>query len=114
MGRATEEIAGLWIGLTVLTATPAFAARSDLDPTLGGTGTIVLRHSFLDDRACAVTLQPDGKILVGILGGGIPGDFALVRYHPGGARDLTFKEQFRVSQRQTRCARTRASAGAAS
>src|SRR5262249_472310 len=61
------------------------------DTTFGGTGTVFTDVSGQSDRAHAVLIQPDGKILVGGTGGDGPHFFfVLARYNPNGSLDTTF------------------------
>jgi uncharacterized delta-60 repeat protein len=105
--------AGLLVLVLVLAAAPASGALSDLDPTFGGgTGKVVKVSPLFPDRACAVALQADGKILVGLLAFYAhddpayedPASFFVVRYNSDGSRDLTYALAASVSQRNTRCA----------
>jgi len=78
-------------------------ADGSLDPTFGaGSGTVLVPFDLGDnngDTAGAVTLQPDGKILVA--GWAVVGasnyDFAVVRLLPDGTRDTTFNSTGRVT-----------------
>jgi uncharacterized delta-60 repeat protein len=63
-----------------------------LDTAFGSGGivtTAVGLHSD-DDRAHALALQPDGKIVAAGDGGGSYGDFAVVRYNTNGVLDTSF------------------------
>jgi len=78
-----------------------YTIDGSLDPTFNGNG-IVTTDFGDDDYGIAVTLQPDGKILVaGYSGGGldpsIDGDFALARYLPNGSLDTTFHGDGKVT-----------------
>lgn len=86
---ASTLIAGL---LVVATAPAARSAPGDLDPTFGGDGIVRTDLTRSEDHGFAVTIQPDGKILVageqGI--GGRNPRVAIVRYAPDGALDPSF------------------------
>ena len=75
---------------------PARAAAGDLDPSWGGDGMVFTDvyglHSYANDLA----IQPDGRVVaVGVTLDG-NGSFAIVRYLPGGRRDLSFGDRGRV------------------
>ena len=73
--------------------TPAQASPGDLDPTFGGGDGIVRTDlSPAEDDGFAVTIQPDGKIVVaGEMGIGGPNPrFAIVRYGIDGSLDPSF------------------------
>ncbi len=83
-------------------------ARLDADGTLdatfgGGTGKSVIAFDLADlddDRAHAVALQPDGRIVVAgyaLAGANGDYDFAVVRLSPDGTRDTTFNGNGRVT-----------------
>ena len=75
-------------GLSVRT----LAAPGDLDPTFGGGDGMVVSDVGTEDRAYAMILQPDGKIVVAGRsreGRSFP-DYELVRYNPDGSFDTTF------------------------
>lgn len=62
-----------------------------LDTSLGGTGQVMLSVGSSDDRALAVAVQPDGKILAaGYAYGDTGQDSALVRLHSDGSLDTGF------------------------
>jgi uncharacterized delta-60 repeat protein len=62
-----------------------------LNPTFSGDGKVVTNFSTQYERAFAVAIQADGKIVAAGEGsGGLGGRFALVRYNPDGTLDLTF------------------------
>lgn len=72
---------------------PAQAAAGDLDTTFGGDGKVTTTFANFNSRAQAVAIQPDGKIIAA--GNTSPDDFlltdfAIARYNPGGALDLSF------------------------
>jgi uncharacterized delta-60 repeat protein len=68
-----------------------------LDTSFGGVGylTTAVSASNGDDRARAVVIQPDNKIVVA---GTCANDFCLVRYLPDGSLDTTFGTGGRVIQ----------------
>ncbi len=78
--------------LVLATAPAARAAPGDLDPTFGGDGVVRTDLSPTEDHGFAVTIQPDGKIVVaGAKGIGGPNPrFTIVRYETGGSLDPTF------------------------
>jgi uncharacterized delta-60 repeat protein len=73
----------------------ARAADGDLDPGFGNGGRVTT--DFLrggDDRASAVAIQKDGKIVVA---GGNSGNFAVARYNPDGSLDTSFGDGGRAA-----------------
>jgi uncharacterized delta-60 repeat protein len=63
----------------------------DLDTSFGGTGMVTTNFGGVDDRAFALALQPDGKLVVaGVSLAHSSWDFALARYLPDGTLDPTF------------------------
>ena len=68
-----------------------FNANGSPDTTFGSNGTVFTDVSGQSDKAHAVLIQPDGKILVGGTGGDGPHFFfVLARYNPNGTLDTTF------------------------
>ena len=65
----------------------AEAASGDLDMTFGLAGKVNSDLGGFDDSINCITLQPDGKILVG---GSITNDYGLARYQHDGSLDTTF------------------------
>lgn len=63
-----------------------------LDPTFDGDGKVTTLIRGTSDRAFALAIQPDGKIVVAGEASTFPGDydFALVRYMPDGSLDPSF------------------------
>jgi len=62
-----------------------------LDTTFSGDGLLTTDFGNNEDRAYAVALQADGKIVAtGNASIGITNDFALARYNPDGSLDTTF------------------------
>jgi uncharacterized delta-60 repeat protein len=68
------------------------AAAGDLDPSFGADGKITnVLFGTLGDVALAITVQPDGKIVVaGKTDNGTGFDFALARYNSNGSLDSSF------------------------
>jgi uncharacterized delta-60 repeat protein len=70
--------------------------RNDLtlDPTFNGDGVAQLNLSSGDDEATAVTVQPDGKIVIAGWATDATGarQFAVSRFRPDGTMDSTFSE----------------------
>jgi uncharacterized delta-60 repeat protein len=68
-----------------------YAAAGDLDTSFGTGGKVTTDFSPGLDRATAVAIQPDGKIVVaGIAGGGAASNFGLARYNTDGSLDTSF------------------------
>lgn len=66
-------------------------SQEDLDPDFGTNGQLITEFSVFDDLAFAVTVQPDGKILVaGTSENGADTDIAIARYLPDGSPDSDF------------------------
>ena len=66
-----------------------YNTNGTLDNTFGTSGKVVTHYG--SDFACALSLQPDGKILVaGYTQVGVNYDFALFRYNSNGTLDNTF------------------------
>ena len=75
--------------------TPAWAAGGDLDPSWGGDGKVFTSVYGYFSYSNDVAIQPDGRIVaVGFTGR--RESFAIVRYLPGGRRDLTFGDRGRL------------------
>ncbi len=68
--------------------------NGSLDTTFNGTGRVMTSFGTSHDRAYAVTLAGDGKILVAGLAGFQ--NFALARYHPDGSLDTSFNSTGKV------------------
>ena len=66
-----------------------FNPNGSLDKAFGGTGWLLTDFGGYYDRAKALAIQPDGKI---IAAGDSNNDFALARYHPDGNLDTSFSE----------------------
>ena len=77
-----------------------YLPNGTLDTTFGGDGRVITDFGG-DDIAIAVTLQPDGKIVVAGRATTNPAtghtDFALARYLPNGTLDTTFGGDGRVT-----------------
>ena len=74
------------------TETPCGSAGS-LDPSFGNGGFVSTQIGSPDDRANAVVIQPDGKIVTAgatLNQKGTTSDFALTRYNPDGSPDTSF------------------------
>lgn len=80
------------LALVLATAPAARTAPGDLDPTFGGDGVVRTDLTPTEDHGFAVTIQPDGRIVVaGAKGIGGPNPrFAIVRYETEGSLDTTF------------------------
>jgi uncharacterized delta-60 repeat protein len=61
-----------------------------LDTTFDGDGKVTTPIGSGDDRAYALALQGDGKLVVAGSSHGANDDFALARYNPDGSPDTTF------------------------
>lgn len=69
-----------------------------LDASFDGDGKLTTAIGTGDDRAYALALLPDGRILVaGWAAAGGSEDFALVRYNPNGSLDTTFDGDGKVT-----------------
>jgi uncharacterized delta-60 repeat protein len=76
-----------------------YTSTQDLDPTFGQGGVVLTDFGKSYDWAYALTIQPDGKILVaGVSDVNGGKDFALARFHPNGTPDLDFGRRGRVAQ----------------
>lgn len=76
------------------------ASPGELDVTFGVDGTVTTDlGNALDDSACAVAVQPDGKVVaVGYVSTASAGrDFAVIRLNTNGTLDTTFGSGGRVS-----------------
>jgi uncharacterized delta-60 repeat protein len=69
-----------------------------LDPTFGSGGKVTTAIGPGNDRACALALHPDGKLVAaGHSANGSQTVFALARYHPDGSLDTTFNGTGKVT-----------------
>ena len=74
-----------------------YNSNGSLDASFGSAGKVITSFGGID-QASAVTLQPDGKIVVaGQTDTGISIDFALARYMPDGSLDGAFGSGGRVT-----------------
>jgi uncharacterized delta-60 repeat protein len=64
-----------------------YDAAGTLDPTFGTAGLVTTDFGGSVDRAFAMALQPDGKLVVA---GDSDANFALARYNPNGSLDASF------------------------
>jgi len=68
-----------------------FRPNGSLDATFGEGGKVITSIRSGEDEASAISIQPDGKIVVaGSSNNGLNFDFAVVRYNPNGTLDRTF------------------------
>jgi uncharacterized delta-60 repeat protein len=76
-----------------------YLPNGTLDTTFSGDGKVTTSFagSGFSDSANAVTLQPDGKIVVAGTSDFPPGDFTLARYLPNGTLDTTFSGDGKVT-----------------
>jgi uncharacterized delta-60 repeat protein len=88
------KAAWLALILSLLTVTPARAKPGDLDPTFGGDGKVTTDVATgMLDKAYAVAVQSDGKIVVAGESYNLTrhiGNVAVVRYNLNGTLDKTF------------------------
>jgi uncharacterized delta-60 repeat protein len=69
-----------------------------LDASFNGTGKLMTPFALYNDLATAVTLQPDGKLVVaGRSSNGSNNDFALARYNTDGSLDTSFNGSGKVT-----------------
>jgi len=65
-----------------------YLSSGALDTTWNGTGKVITPIGSNDDRATAIALQPDGKVLLaGVCTGAVNSDFCAARYLPNGTLD---------------------------
>ena len=75
-----------------------YNADGSLDTTFDGDGKVTTPIGSGDDRAYALALQSDGKLVVaGTSSNGSNDDFALVRYNADGSLDTTFDGDGKVT-----------------
>ncbi len=68
-----------------------FNADGSIDSSFAAGGSVITPIGSADDRARAMLLQPDGKIVVaGTCNNGIDSDFCTARYLPSGTLDASF------------------------
>ena len=76
-----------------------YTSTKDLDPTFGEEGVVLTDFGGSYDWAYALTLLPNGKILVaGVSDASGSKDFALARYLPDGKLDTSFGNGGRVTE----------------
>jgi len=74
-----------------------YTASKDLDPTFGEGGFVLTDFGNSYDWAYAMSLLPDGKILLaGVSDASGSKDFALARYNPDGSLDRSFGKDGKV------------------
>jgi uncharacterized delta-60 repeat protein len=79
-------------------AVARYDADGTLDPSFGNGGKVTTNFQNTNNGAYAVTIQPDGKIVVaGQSGIGSPSVFAVARYNADGTPDTTFDGNGRVT-----------------
>jgi uncharacterized delta-60 repeat protein len=89
--QAYKRTYAVLLSFLILVLGPATIAAAELDATFGNDGRVATQVGNYEDRAYAVALQEDGKILVGgSSSNGADLDFALVRYNRDGTMDETF------------------------
>jgi uncharacterized delta-60 repeat protein len=78
--------------------TPPARIAGGLDAAFGGDGMVTTPVSTTNDYGSSLTLQPDGKVIVGgTVGNGDFYDFALARYNADGSLDPTFGFEGKVT-----------------
>src|SRR5919106_53697 len=88
--RSSLTIVGA-VALVLAMANPAAAPPGDLDPTFDGDGKVTTDFAGNRDRALAVAIQGDAKIVAAGRATVSGNDnFALARYNPDGSLDATF------------------------
>ena len=81
----------LVMALNLLMYTIVLAASGGLDTTFSGDGKLTTDIAGWDDRAYAVTIQSDGKIVaVGSHSSTLESDFVVARYNLNGSLDTSF------------------------
>ena len=84
-------VGGAYVSNNLDFALARYNPNGTLDAAFGSGGKVTTPIGSSDDRAQAVAIQPDGKIVVaGGAGNGTNGDFALARYNPNGTLDPSF------------------------
>ena len=66
--------------------------NGSLDSSYGGSGTVITQVTPSDDKANALIVQPDGKIVLVGYSFTTNYDISLVRYNPNGTLDASFAE----------------------
>lgn len=90
--RRAAAVVSLAVILLVAPA-PVRAADGDLDPSFGGTGSVVVPVSGTEVDAAGMALQADGRIVVAgrvASSFGVAGTLVLARYEPDGTPDAGF------------------------
>lgn len=92
---STSKAALATLGCALLLASSATAAPADPDPSFGTGGRITTDFAAGEDSGAAIAVQPDGRIVVaGDANTGTAADpnpdFAVARYLPNGALDVSF------------------------
>jgi uncharacterized delta-60 repeat protein len=85
-----------------------YDSGGQLDPTFGSGGTVTTDFGATTGRTYAITLQPDGKIIVAGSVYSTHYDFVLARYTADGALDPTFGQGGKVTTDFGSSAQTRA------
>lgn len=93
--RSWRSIEAVVVLALLLPASVLHAAAGGLDPSFGSGGivtTSIGSPPSASDRAHALVLQPDGRIVVAgaAFSNTAPSDFALARYNPDGSVDTSF------------------------
>ena len=93
--RMKPTKAGLRVALVLVFiaafAATALAAPGDLDSAFGSGGTVTTSLGVGSDKAVAVAIQLDGKLVVGgYSNNGTSDDFAIARYNTNGTLDAAF------------------------
>ena len=84
-------VGGTYVSNNLDFALVRYNPNGTLDATFGSGGKVTTPVGPSDDRAWALAIGPDGKIVVaGQAQNGTNGDFALARYNPNGTLDNTF------------------------
>ncbi len=85
----------IFFGLSVPALSPA---QADLDPQFGENGQLTTDFSIYDDKAYAITVQTDGKIIIaGQSENGADTDIAVARYNSDGTIDTGFNYSGQVT-----------------
>ncbi len=82
-----------FLAVLLIAVTPAvcLAGAGDLDQSFGSGGMVTTDFASLGDRARALAIQSDGRIVAaGWAGVSGTTDFALARYNPDGSLDATY------------------------
>jgi uncharacterized delta-60 repeat protein len=83
--------AGRCVGASELIALARYNTNGSLDTTFNSNGIVTTSIGSINDGAESISLQPDGKILVGGYSfNGTNTNFAVLRYNTNGSLDTTF------------------------